>query len=406
MVAAAGTIQGNLRSRDDMVSRDRRPVAAFLGRFSRRTLVVVGVLVLLVVIARLCLPAILKKQINQRLAAIPGYTGHVDSVGVRLLHGGYRMGHLVIEKKSGKVLEPFVSADDIDFSLAYRQLLHGQVVSDVVLTRAEVNFIHSTSADENQNLGKSAQATGHAPKPDKRWQDVVHDLFPLDITHFEMIDSRIHYIDKAVQPQVDLAVDHLQVRMTGLTNRPDPKAGQYPARINITGVTIGRGKLSAFMELEPLADNPHFKLHASLENVSLPALNQFLVAYAGVDVSAGNFQLYTEINAAHGGFEGYIKPLFTNLNFKTKSDENRNVFQKLWKDVVAAASKVLRDRDHKQVATLVPFSGKFSETTDVKLWTTIGNLFRNGFIEAIRRGLEGNAAATGEKTTGASAPKS
>jgi len=399
-----GTTGVVMRSTVIMEFRDRHPAAAFLGRFSRRTLIVIAVIVVLLVVGRILLPGFLKKEINQRLAAIPGYTGHVDSVGVQLWHGGYSMHNLIIEKKAGKQLEPFVNTGEIHFSLAYRELLHGRVVSDVILDRAEVNFVRSASPEESQDLGKAPQAGGHAPAPDKRWQKVVDDLFPLDITHLALTNSRIHYVDTVNQPRVDLSIDHLLVEMTGLRNRPDPKGGAFPARVNISGETIGRGKLTVYMELEPLADKPHFQVHASVENVDLTALNEFLMAYVGVDVSRGTFQLYTEINAANGQFEGYIKPLLTDLDFKTKSDEKKSVFQKLWKDLVSATTKVLRDRDHKQVATLVPFSGKFSATTDVQIWTTLGNLFRNGFIEAIRRGLEGDAGIRGEKTNGVPDP--
>jgi hypothetical protein len=380
-----------------MEYRGRHPLLAFLGRFSRRTLITVAAIVLLLVIGRILLPGFLQKQINTRLANIPGYTGHV-------LLGGYSMQHLVIQKKTGQELEPFINTADIHFSLAYRQLLHGRIVSDVIIDRAEINFVRSPSPEESQDLGKAPQAGGHAPAPDKRWQDVVHDLFPLDITHLELSDSRIHYVDTVNQPRIDLAVDHLQLSATGLQNRSDPKGGPLPARITLTGETIGRGKLSFFMALEPLAETPHFQLHASVEDLSLPALNQFLIAYVGVDVSQGTFQLYTEVNGVNGQYEGYFKPLLTNLNFQTKSDEKKNPFQRLWKDLVSATTKVLRDRNQKQVATLIPFSGQFSKGTDIQVWTTVGNLFRNGFIEAIRRGLEGNAGIRGEKVKGAALP--
>ena len=387
-----------------MEYRERHPRLAFFGRFSRRTLITIAAIAGLLVIGRILLPGFLKQQINTRLQTIPGYTGHVDSVGVQLWHGGYSMEHLIIQKKSGKELEPFINTADIHFSLAYRQLLHGRIVSDVIVDQAEINFVRSASPEESQNLGKAPQAGGHAPAPDKRWQDVVHDLFPLDITHLEFDDSRIHYVDTVSQPRVDLSVDHLQLSATGLQNRPDPTGGPLPARITLAGETIGRGHLSLFMALEPLAETPHFQLHASVENLSLPALNEFLIAYAGVDVSRGTFQLYTEVNGVNGQYEGYFKPLLTDLNFETKSDQHKNVLQRIWKDLVAGTTKALQDSHQKQVATLIPFSGQFSKGTSIQLWTTIGNLFRNGFIEAIRRGLEGNAGIRGEKVKGAVLP--
>lgn len=369
-----------------------------MSRTTRRILIAIAVVAVVLLIGRLLLPGILKHQINERLSRIPGYTGHVDSVGVHLWDGGYSMQKFVIEKRgAGPNTEPFVAADNIDFSIAYRKLIHGQFVSDVVIDRGQINFINSAAPAQQQDLGVQKQPAGQAPKPDQRWQNVVQDLFPIDISHLALHDSRIHLIDAEAKPRVDLAIDHLEVEATGLRDRVEQGGPPLPAQINLHGETIGRGHLSLFIAAEPLALQPHFKLKVSLQNVDLTALNSFLEAYASIDVSKGNFEIDGEISGADGSFHGYVKPFFTNLDFKTRSDEKKNPFQLLWKDLVAATTRLVRDKEHKQVATLVPFSGKFNATTNVKVMTTIGNLLRNGFIQALRRGLEGNAAVTAEK---------
>lgn len=368
-------------------------------RSTRRLLIVVVVLGVLLVVGRLLLPGFLRHEINVRLSHIPGYTGHVDSVGVHLWDGGYSMQKFVIQKRgAGSNEEPFVAADNIDFSIAYRKLIHGQFVSDVVIDRGQINFVNAPAPQEKQNLGLQTQPKGQAPKPDQRWQNVVQDLFPIDITHLALHDSRIHFVDQTAHPRVDLAIDHLDVEATGLRDRVERGGPPLPARITLHGVTIGQGKLALFIQAEPLALQPHFQLKLSLQRVNLPALNAFLLAYADVDVGKGSFSIYGEISGADGSFHGYVKPFFTDLNFKTRSDDKKNVLQLLWKDLVAATARLLRDKKHKQVATIVPFSGKFEAQTNVRVLTTIGNLLRNGFIQALRRGLEGSPSVTKEKS--------
>lgn len=374
-------------------------------RPTRRILTVVVVLVVLLLIGRLLLPGFLRHEINLRLSHIPGFTGHVDSVGVHLWDGGYSMQKFVILKRgSGDTTEPFVAADNVDFSIAYRKLIHGQFVSDVVIDGGQINFVNASAPQQTQDLGVQKQAPGRAPKPDQRWQNVVQDLFPIDITHLALHDSRIHFADKAAKPRVDLSIDHLELDATGLQDRPEKNGPPLPAQIHLHGETIGRGHLTLYIAAEPLALKPHFELKASLTNVDLTALNAFLLAYANVDVSKGTFQIYGEISGANGSFHGYVKPFLTNLDFNTKSDDKKNPFQLLWKDLVAATTRLLRDKQHKQVATIVPFSGQFETSTDVRVMTTIGNLLRNGFIQALRRGLEGNSGATAEKPAPASKP--
>lgn len=364
-------------------------------RWPRTLIVVLVVLAVLLIAARLALPFVLKREINRRLQEIPGYTGSVDAVAVHLWDGGYRMDRFVIEKR-GAHNEPFIAARSIDFSIAYRRLLHGQFVSDIAVDRGQINFVNSPAPEERQDLGKAAEAPAAAPAPDQRWQDVVHDLFPIDITRLQLTNSRIHYIDTTHQPRIDLAVDQLELEADGLRNRPEANHPALPAQITLRGETIGRGEIALVLALEPLALKPHFQLKLTLRDLALPSLNEFMLAYAGVDVSKGTFQLYAEVNGDAGDFHGYVKPVLTDLHWKTQSDAEKNPLQRLWKSLVAATTRLLRDKQEKQVATIIPFSGKFEQGSNVRIWTTVGNLFHNGFIEALRRGLEGSANATKE----------
>ena len=46
---------------------------------------------------------------------------------------------------------------------------------------------------------------------------------------------------------------------------------------------------------EPLAVRPHFHLSMNVDNVNLPALNDSLMAYVGVDVGRGTFRMAAEM---------------------------------------------------------------------------------------------------------------
>jgi hypothetical protein len=60
--------------------------------------------------------------------------------------------------------------------------------------------------------------------------------------------------------------------------------------------------------------------------------------------------------------------------------------------IVSAVTSVLENEDQNQVATKAPFAGNFANN-DLDVWTTIVNLMRNAFIQAIRGGLEGQTPA-------------
>src|SRR5262245_56762738 len=101
-------------------------------RWPRRVVITVAVVLALLIAGRVAMPYIVKKQVNERLASIPGYWGSVDDIGISLLRGAYSLEGVAIFKVNGAAREPFFSAKHIDFSLAWRELFHGKIVSDIL----------------------------------------------------------------------------------------------------------------------------------------------------------------------------------------------------------------------------------------------------------------------------------
>jgi hypothetical protein len=332
-------------------------------------------LVVLLVVLRLALPTLLRKAVNGRLEKIPDYTGHVADIEVGLLRGAYALNGIEITKRAGGIKEPFFKAKHIDFSLAWRELFRGKVVSDIFVEGAELNFVRGRTADDTQLAA------------DRRWQEVVNDLFPIDITFFEIRESRLRYVDESSDPRVDVEVAHLAVVATGLRNRTEEDAQEFPARIDLSGETIGGGRLRVTTQVEPLASQPHFLLKLELEQVALPALNDFLKAYGGVDVSAGTFKGYLEMTAREGRYDGYFKPFFENVDFTDVAGQEKPLGEKIWEGAVRFFAFVFKNHRKDQVATRIPFSGEFGNT-QVSAWQTFVNTLRHAFIRPWPEKLE------------------
>jgi hypothetical protein len=336
------------------------------------------ILVVLLVILRLALPALLRDAVNRRLARIPDYTGHVADIEVGLLRGAYALNGIEITKRAGGIKEPFFKARHIDFSLAWRELFRGKVVSDILVEGAELNFVRGRTEDTTQLAA------------DRRWQEVVNDLFPIDITFLEVRESRLRYVDESTDPRVDVEVAHLAAVATGLRNRTEEAEEEFPARIDLQGDTIGGGRLRITTQVEPLALQPHFLLKMELEQVALPALNDFLRAYGGVDVSAGTFKGYLEMTARNGRFDGYFKPFFENVDFKDVAGQEKNLGEQIWEGAVRFFAFVFKNHRKDQVATRIPFSGEFGDTK-VSAWQTFVNTLRHAFVRPWPEKLESRA---------------
>jgi Domain of Unknown Function (DUF748) len=354
------------------------------GRHRGLTIAATALFVLLV-IARLSAGWVLENSINRRLTRIPGYTGHVSRIYLHLWRGAYSIHDLEIKKKTGKVSEPYFSASYIDFSIAWRELIHGKVVSKIYMEKPRINFVHGAEAATSQT------------EVDHRWQDVNHDLFPIDITNLEIRDGVLHYADKTSTPSVDVWIRNMHVIATGLQNRPVETSREFPATIDLEGTSLGNGKLRIFTQMEPLAAQPHFYLNVALKDVSMPALNDFLLAYGNVEVTAGTLRVFIEMAARGGRFEGYVKPFFEHLIFTTKTNgEKGGLGHVLWGNLMAALENILKNKPRDQLGMRIPIQGNFGNGT-ASWWPAVTTMFRHGFIKALPQGIE-RTVSPGEVT--------
>jgi len=355
----------------------------------RRVVIALVVVALVLLAARIALPYVVKRQVNQRLQHIEGYAGHVEDIGIALIRGAYTLENIAIYKINGAAREPFFMSRHIDFSLAWRELFHGKIVSDITIDRPEVNVVAAGPEMSQKDI-------------DRRWQQVVKDLFPIDITYLKITNGSVRYQDLTKQPKVDLFITNMHVVASGLRNRAGEKGKEFPAEISIDGETLGGGKLKLLVVADPLADQPHFHLSAKLDDVNLPDLNESLRAYANVDVGRGTFRMAAEMAGKDGGFQGYVKPFFEDLDFRNLEDKKKNVLNHIWERIVAGIAWLVKNKERDQVGTRIPFQGRFGDP-QVGLLTTIRNLFRHGFIRAFNPTLEGSVQADNVLPTGESA---
>ena len=306
-------------------------------RWPRPVLYTLMALVALAVVARLFAPGYVHRAINRRLNQIPGYSGHVGAINLQIWRGAYRIDDIEIVRRNGKVREPFFAAKTIDFSVAWRELLRKQFVSDVYITDGRLVFLRGPT-DESSQL-----------TVDRRWQEVINDIFPINIAHLEIRGGTIRYVDTTMEPHIDVAVRDMEVVATGLRNRPSGKGEVFPAKIDISGRSVGNGELRLNAKLEPLADQTHFEVAVELRKVSLPAINDLLRAYVGIDVSRGQFDVFGQMAMQKGHYEGYLKPFLNRVDFKNRDDVDKKLGERLWKGAVVAVIKLFENSDTKQL---------------------------------------------------------
>ncbi len=361
---------------------------ARIGRGLRRGGKWLLVAIVLLAIVRMVLPVGLEALVNRRLAAIPGYAGRVEDIDVSIVRGAYQLEGLRIDKHGETAVHlPLVQADTIDFSLAWGELLRGRVLSEIHADGLAFTLVQGESAAESQT-----------PSPvERRWQAVVNDLFPIEITHLEVTRGQLRFFNAEGELPYDIRLREVELVAADLRNRSAPDE-KMPARLRLTATTDAGGRMQIDGRGEPLADAPRFDVNVEVQHIALPQLNDFLRAYANVDVRAGSLSVYGEFAAADGEFEGYVKPFLENVDFADSEGQRKSLSSRFWEAIVSGLAFVFKNHERDQLGTRVPISGEFGQA-DVGTLATIGNTVRHAFIQAFSERVDhtlGDPDASGD----------
>src|SRR4029077_5227927 len=100
------------------------------------------------------------------------------------------------------------------------------------------------------------------------------------------------------------------------------------------------------------------------------------------------FSLFSEVNIKDGDINGYVKPMFANLQvYNYQKDRNTGVLHQAKELVIGGASPLFKNSSTQQVATKVDLTGKLT-SPGASTWQAIAQILHNAFIEAILPGFD------------------
>jgi hypothetical protein len=331
---------------------------------------VIAVVLIALVIVHIYFASWLLGYVNNVLANINGYQGSVESIEIDLYRGAYRINKLVLNKKDGNIPTPFIAIDHADLSVQWGALFHGRIVSSATLIRPVINFA----------VNKSAKQVG----TDVDWTKPIKDLMPIDTNYVNFEDGSVTYQDFSSTPPVNIFIHHMDGEVRNLRNVVHANE-PFPSSVDVKGSSIGNGDLKIHGKMNILKEVPDMDLLLALENVNLPALNNYSEAYAAIDFKSGEFNLYSRMIVKDSRVEGYVKPVATHLSVDIL--KTANPVQIAWDATVAAVLKVFTNPSKDQFATQVNLEGNLGNVGTDTL-SALGGILSNAFIKAMSKGFD------------------
>jgi len=349
-----------------------------IGVKMKKKWIVIGGVFLVLVFVRLMLPYLVTRYVNSVLADLKGYDGSISGVNIYLIRGAYTINDLRIFKIEGNDAVPFIDFPVTDLSVEWRALFSGAVVGEVVIKKPKLNFIGGD--------GESGVSGENQTGAEVDWVDFIKKLIPLKINRMEIVQGTVFFYDFTTKPKVSLFLDSLNILATNLNNSEEI-TDPLPSSVSATATSIGGGKLGIEMDINVLKQIPDLDMDLKFEEVNIPALNDFFLAYSKVDMESGTFSLFSEVTIDSGNITGYLKPIARNIKVVNWDKDKQNPLNLIWQSIVGVLAEAFENQKQDQFATRVPIEGQVNDI-EAAMWPSVFNVFKNAFVKAFELNTE------------------
>jgi hypothetical protein len=275
-------------------------------------------------------------------------------------------------------------------SIEYAPQMTQIMIKKIILDNFDGDYIHDAPIAPTKKIakevGKTTREYGNKPS------------LEVKVDQIEMRGGQVGYINRAAKPAYRVFLSDSVLDLRNLSNHF--KEGVARARLN--GKFMGSGPSKIELAFRPENKGPDLDLTVSITDTDMVKMNDLFRAYGNFDVVAGKFSFFSEIKIRQGQIDGYVKPLFREMQvYDRRQDKEKSMFRKLYEALVGGVSGLLKNTPRKEVATEVPVSGDI-ESPQTSTWQTVLNLIQNAFFKAILPGFE--REVSGGKAANAATP--
>ena len=316
-----------------------------------KTFLVIGAVLLLLVAARLALPSIAKRELNDQLADLDGpFCGHIEGLRISLLRGSYTAEELKLFRRSADASrcdDLVVQIKELETGVSWGQLLRGRLRIDLdartptIFADALIAALKTNTKKDNIQGAKAAA-------------DV---LIPWRIDAARLSEGSIHFQLLGDKTSA-VTLEHAEGVVAGVE---EGRRVARPVFFRLKGNVFKSARLLLTGKIDLAGTPTLWKINYTTERLHLPETNPLLLDRVPVTFSNGNMDLYGE--AAGGGamLTGYAKLLFDNIQVVSKKEHWKNFKQGLVEIFGSLFFIVAKNHDLQTAGTMINFGNKNGE---------------------------------------------
>jgi len=334
----------------------------------------------LLIIVHIALPIVVRNYLNDKLADMGSYRGHVEDVDLALWRGAYQINGLSIVKADAKIPVPLLSVPTIDLAVSWRSLWYDHaVVARIVFLHPALNFVDGGSNPKQSQTGAGTD-----------WRQQLEKLLPITLNEVRIDNGQVSFRNFSSKPPVNLSATQIDASLYNLTNVED-KQGKRDARLEGKAQLFGQAPLEVAATFDPFSDFEDFQFRLRTTGIELRRLNDFSGAYAKFDFNGGTGDVVIEADARKGQLSGYIKPLLHNVDvFNWQQDvenKDKGILRSVWEAIVGGTQTLLKNQNKNQFASRVELSGNVHRQ-NISGLQAFWEILSNGFVQAFNAHYE------------------
>jgi hypothetical protein len=345
-------------------------------KMARKTRIFVLLVVLFgfLIVARALAPVVVASEINRQLDKLNGIDGHVETVDLNILAGGYSLNNLSLFLQENKTDVPTVYLESVDLSILWSAIFRGEIVAEAHVIGAELSF--------TDKLGTQNGLTDEV-KQSETWLTLIDFASPINIDVVTIQNSSLRLYSLEGEETRESFISNINGEINNITNSRS-FTGDKIAQFDLTGSIMGKASTKLYGSLDPDSKKPTFDINLQMEKLNIVQLDTVVDTYTPVDIEDGTVDVALEIKATNGAVKGYLKAGVYEPNiFSWKEDIERDddgILTGIFEGLSDLIVNIFESGNRDLVAINLAIEGELDDP-NVSTLDAIVSLFYNAFIQ-------------------------